>query len=304
MTARQSLRASWFEVASIGWAAFSPSRRSLPLVLSLAVLGTLPSIPAVAQCKSNSMRPSGFVFIVEGTWSRANGTLHRFDSLCPGDEIRFSGAPGQSLTIILYNQPAVPSLHCPNKQPCEINYKVPQGPASSEGGFQERLKKAWDRLSPRELDLVAVPAVRGSGPREAVLAKAQGSVDLAPALAKVRPGRYSVELRRWSTTGPSAAGTMLDVVWRRPSGTILSGDAPPPGLYQMELADRAGTVVGGALVLLASQADFVRTNQAFDQIRALADKWEEAGDEVAARRLQVESLLAIARDPSVVEGRQ
>jgi hypothetical protein len=301
----KSLQAPWLKFVQIGRATSSPSSRSWPFVGAIAVLVTLTSFPALAQCVPNSIRPSGFVFIVEGDWTRGAGTrLGRFDPVCPGDEIRSLSGPdrGGSVTIALYDGSLAPPLHCRDKQACDT-YQVKDVLVPAEGEFLQRLIHAWARLSPQELDLVAVPGVRGSGPREAVVAKVQGSVDLAPALANVRAGRYSVELRPWTKDGLSAVGTTLEVTWRRPAATVLSGVTPAPGLYQMALADRAGTVLGGALVLLASDADFAAINQAFDHVRGLADKWEDTAGEVAARRLQVEALLAIARDSSVVKGR-
>jgi hypothetical protein len=203
------------------------------------------------------------------------------------------------MTIALYDGKAV-HLQCRRQQACDI-FKV-QG-VQAQDGFLQRLKDALVRLSPRELDLVTVPGVRGSGPREAVVAKVEASVDLAPALANVRQGRYSVELRPLTKDGIAAVGTTLEVAWQRPKATVLSGVVPAPGLYQMALSDRAGTILGGALVLLASDADLAAANQAFDHVRALADKWEDAAGEAAARRLQVEALLAIARDPTVARSR-
>jgi hypothetical protein len=266
------------------------------------VLLVLPSFPALAECAGNDFQSSGFVFIKVGDWTRGAGTLlQRFDPVCRGDKIKAlpSADPGWSLTIALYDGKPVP-LKCSGPQGCET-YEVQDVPTRDT--FVQKLKNAWARLNPRELDLVAVPGVRGSGPREAVMAKVDGSVDLAPALASVRPGRYSVELRPWTKDGLAAVGTTLEVAWGRPTATVLSGVAPAPGLYQMALSDRAGMILGGALVLLASDADFAAANQAFDHVRALANKWEDTTGEGAARRLQVEALLAIARDSSVAKGR-
>jgi hypothetical protein len=298
----RSLQAPRAKLVQIGLLRSSPSSRSWPLVGAIAVLVTLLSFPALAQCVPNSIRPLGFVFLVdkEGDWTRGAGTqLRRFDPVCPGDEIKSLSGRGGSVTIALYNGGVRPPLQCSDKQAC--TYTIKDIPVHTEDDLIQRLKDAWARLDPRELDLVAVPGVRGSGPREAVVAKVQGAVDLAPALANVRAGRYSVELRPWTKDG-LAVGTTLEVTWRRPAATVLSGVTPAPGLYQMALADRAGTILGGALVLLASDADFAAANQAFDHVRALADKWEDTAGEVAAHRLQVEALLAIARDSSVLKG--
>jgi hypothetical protein len=63
------------------------------------------------------------------------------------------------------------------------------------------------------------------------------------------------------------------------------------------LTDRAGDVVGGALVLIASDAEFAAASRAFERVRSLADKLEDAVGEAAARQVQIGSLLALARDP-------
>jgi hypothetical protein len=301
---RRSPQALWAKYVQMGRPRSSISSRPWPIIGVVAILVTFPSLPALAECGPNSSPPpSGFVFEVGGEWSRGGigPRLGRFDPVCPGDAITFLSGPDSvgKVTIALYNGKAV-HLQCRRQQACDI-YKVQK--VLTEDGVLVRLIPALKRLSPTELDLVSVFGVRGSGPREAVVAKVEASVDLAPALANVRPGRYSVELRSLTKDGLAADGTTLEVQWQRPKATVLSGVVPTPGLYQMALADRAGTILGGALVLLASDADFAAASQAFDHVRTLADKWEETAGETAARRLQVETLLAIARDSSVVKGR-
>ncbi len=300
----KSPQACWTKLAQIVRRGCNRSSQFGSLFGAIAVLLALPSFSALAKCGPNSIPPpSGFVFEVGGEWSRgdAGSPLGRFDPVCPGDEIRFLAGPDRvgAVTIALYDGSAV-HLQCRRQQACDI-YKV-QGVPTEDSRFK-RLVNALIRLNPRELDLVAVPGVRGLGPREAVLAKVEASVDLAPALANVRAGRYSVEFRPLTKGGLAAVGTTLEIAWQRPKATILSGVAPAPGLYQMALADRAGTMLGGALVLLAADADFAAANQAFDHVQALADKWEDTAGEATARRLRVEALLAIARDSSVAKGR-
>jgi hypothetical protein len=269
---------------------------------AFAALGVFPCLPAAAECAAKD-RESGFVFQQEGAWVRGTGTpLAMFDPVCAGDEIRSLSRPDQSrsLTIALYDGTADP-LVCKPQEECP-RYKVKDIQVHKEDGFLQRLRNALARLDPREVDIVAVPGVRGVGPREAVVAEASGSVDLAPALANVRPGRYSVELRPWTKTGLGSRATALEVTWRRPTASVVSGAAPAPGLYQMSMADRAGMGLGGALVLIVQDADFAAAHSAFDRIRAIGEKWEDTAGEKAARRLQVEALLAMGRDSSIIKG--
>jgi hypothetical protein len=268
----------------------------------IAALVTFSAAQAFAQCVANAQE-SGFAFEVDGDWLRGTGTrLARFDRLCAGDEIKSLSSPERagSVTIALYDGTA-DRVMCNPQQGCRP-YRVKDVQIHKEDGLLQRLKNAWARLDPREVDIVAVPGVRGSGPREAVVAEASGSVDLAPALANVRPGRYSVEFHPWTKTGLGAQATTLEVSWRRPTAAVISGTALSPGLYQMAISDRTGTALGGSLVLLLPDADFAAASSAFDRVRALAEKWEDTAGETAARRLQVEALLAIARDSSVVKG--
>ena len=157
-------------------------------------------------------------------------------------------------------------------------------------------------LSSQEVDNIATPAVRGSGPREAVLSLTGSSVDFAPMLAEVRAGRYGVELRPWTASGPSAESASLEVVWRRPQALVSSGIPPTPGLYQLTLTDRAANTIGGALVLLVADTNYAAADRAFERAQGLSEKWVETVGEAAVRRFRIESLMALARDPGIAEG--
>jgi hypothetical protein len=278
---------------------FTPLRRSRPLVFLVAWLAF--ATQAAAEC-SAAGDESGFVFETTGEWvsARTGAPLRMLDRVCLGDEIRPPLHPrnGSSIAVAFYDETAV-LLQCRSPQQCDAAYKVRATPTES---IVQHIRKGLELFYPAELDLVSIPGVRGTGPREAVLERTSASLDFAPALADVGPGRYSVDLRPWTKAGPATGGTTIEVAWRRPVTTILSGAPPGPGLYELTLSNRAGDVVGSALVLVASDADFAAMNHAFDHVRSLADKWEDMVGESAARHFQVESLLAISRDPSVARG--
>jgi hypothetical protein len=279
-------------------------RRTSIRVETLLVLAIFFGEPAAAVA-GGCDGASGFVFETTGDWisGRTGEPLGMVQCIFAPDEIKPPRRPkrGSSVAMAFYDGTAV-RLACRSRGACDDAYRVRTPPA--EGSFLDRLGRALGLLAPSELDLLAVPAVRGSGPREAVLVITGGSLDLAPALAEVGPGRYTVALRPWTKTGAAAQGIAIKVVWRPPQATALSGAPPEEGLYELTLTDRGGDIVGGALVLIAPDAGFAAASQAFQRVRNLADKWEAAVGEVAARRFQVESLLALARDPSVARGGQ
>jgi hypothetical protein len=274
----------------------SPLRRSWPSILVALWLTAL----AQAADEPRAGDEAGFVIqtMKEPTdaWTRSGAPLGLFDPVFPGDQILPPAHPqtDSSIQIALYDGTVLPG-QCGSAGHC-APIQVPK--AKPPEGFNERFWAALKRLFPHESDLPVIAAVRGAGPREAVLERTAASLDLAPALAEVGPGRYGAELRPWTAGGPATSGTTLELVWRHPVATALSGSPPEPGLYELTLTNRAGDVVGGALVLVASQADFAPMSRAFDRVRGLADKWEDAVGEAAARRFQVESLQALARDPS------
>jgi hypothetical protein len=145
-------------------------RRNIRLetFLVLAAFLGVPGGPAAGE----PVAASGFVFETTGDWTlgRTGEPLRRFQPVSPGDEIRPPLRPGSgsSVGIAFYDGTAV-HLACPSPKVCDAAYHVSTPPA--EDAFFSRLGKALSLLTPSELDLLAVAAVRGSGPREAVLAR-------------------------------------------------------------------------------------------------------------------------------------
>jgi hypothetical protein len=208
---------------------YSLHRRNIRLetLLVLAAGLSVPGGPSAGE----PVGSSGFVFETTGDWTseRTGEPPRRFQPVFPGDEIRPPLRPtsGSSVRIAFYDGTAV-RLTCRSPKVCDAAYHIRTPPA--EDAFFSRLGKALSLLMPSEVDLPAVPAVRGLGPREAVLARTGASLDVAPVLAEVSPGRYTLDLRPWTKTGAGVRGTAIEVAWRRPHATVLSGAPPAPGL--------------------------------------------------------------------------
>jgi hypothetical protein len=142
--------------------------------------------------------------------------------------------------------------------------------------------------------------VRGGRPTDAVVMRhAGGTVDLAPTLGDVDAGRYSAELRRWTSSGPAEEATTLALIWR-PSGAVArSGGTVAVGLYQLTLLDRVGEVTGRALVLVTPEANFEALHEAFERARWLTESWAWTTGEAGLRRFLAEYLLALEQDPEL-----
>jgi hypothetical protein len=282
----------------------SMAGRSSPrAACAVAVLAAFCCLLADANAASDD-QSVGFVFDLRGDWisTRTGKAVRATDRIYPNEQIAAPTPPRPDswISISLYDGTAVRRT-CRSQEDCDGPYLV-RDLRSPRVPFLARLGRALGLLYPQEVEVMATPGVRGSGPREAVLAVTGSGVNLATALAEVRAGRYGVEFQRWTESGPSPGSVAIEVAWRQPVARVTSGTPPGPGLYQITLTDRAGDVVGGALVLLAANGDYDATDRAVERVRILSEKWADTVGDAAARRFLVESLVALARDPAIATG--
>jgi len=242
---------------------------------------------------------TGFIFQLQGNWidTRTGQVLQFGEKVFPNEQIAVAENSKRdgSISIALYDGTAV-KLTCP--QDCARPYAV-EDKRSSPDGWTARIGKAWTLLFPQEVAVIVPAGVRGAGLREAVLPVRGGVVNLVPVLANVKTGRYDVEFRRWTQSGPVARSVAFALDWRRTDATLSSSPSVEPGLYQLTLVDGAGNAVGGALVLLVPDAAYNTTNRAFERARAISERWAANVGDAVAHRFIVECLIVLSRDPNL-----
>jgi hypothetical protein len=251
----------------------------------------------------------GFIFDLHGTWmsSRSGRAVGNLDPIFPG-EIISAGKPVDAMSSVsfsLHDGTTPRPLKCRSAADCDRPYQVPAIRPPQED-FLTRAWRAIRLLNPSEVVRIKTPAVRGGQPEEAVIRLLPNStVDLAPVMTAMDPGRYTAELRAWRDSGTLGNATSLQVEWRL-SRALVTGNAisVAPGLYEITLIGTGSENHGRALVLVASGSNFESFRMAFQQIQRTTESWSSSSGKEPVRQFRAKYLIALDRNPRLAADTQ
>jgi hypothetical protein len=214
----------------------------------------------------------GYVYSFRGSWRIAPQyavELKQGMAVHAGDKIQLrSSARPAHLDIGLLNG-TVFSRQCDTDQDCKDDVPLPA--LHGDKTLSERLRQMMSGFTARQPPLVFT-LTRGDAPQpqEAVLRRAHGSVDLAPALQSTAAGAFDVEL---IPVGQESSTALVPCHWT-PHGAC-SLEASKAGLFKLQLS--AGDAPpADVLVLIVDEADYAPAAAAFAEAVRVADSWGES----------------------------
>jgi hypothetical protein len=245
--------------------------RAVIAVLICSIFG--PALPA----QSEKEPPVGIVDRVEGPWYlvQTNQLIHRGQMLHQGQTIQIEPSSSASVSILMFASNQMWEQKCSEAAPCKGSYRLTANAVTRDKGssFWRFFTDYWSADRPLEPTLMGSRS-GGHGPSHALLERSPAGVDLKPALGKVTPGEYDVQLI------PAPGSTGAGPGWRGvvSIGPGLSPQIPavPNGLYLMSLTSKAGESVGSAAAVLVIDQKESNLRAAWEEAQAATRAWTTA----------------------------
>lgn len=267
--------------------------------LLAAACGILAHAVPLAALAAQTPPETGFIISKEGEWfalSGASAPLAVGQTVREGDSVwvgRGRGA-GDFLSIALYDGGGRFEVRCSRPATCEQRHAVPADEAGE--GWVRRwmvgLADIWGGGAPRGY----VPTITRNrpSPREAILVRDSGTVDLAPALRPIRPGVLRLEAAALDTAAVPGEWRPLQVDWNPGSPALVPADSLPPGLYALR---RGGRSDGWVLVVDPSP-ESAEAAARFHEFSTRVREWRGGAGYVDARTVLRAVLHQLAFRPA------
>lgn len=233
---------------------------------------------AFAQAKSEA-----FVMGSQGRWEMSGGgsrthAIENWTRIPTGTEL-IAAVAGSEIYLICPadgNRTQAVTHRCPDKN-CKIRACMSPAAGTGTAWLEARIARAADYLRKKPNPGVLAGVRGGIGdPQEAVLKLESGTVDLAPAIAKIFEGEHCFLI---APLDRPAERVQLRVSWR-PGAAASVRASLAPGLHLIEKASPSCARTEGAeqaWVLLASPADFERLSAEFNQTQTQLAALEKQG---------------------------
>ncbi len=244
-------------------------------------------------CPRAAAEPPGAIGIVnrvKGPWVRPQDQrqLVRGDIIFQSQTISVEHSISSSISIILFATGTKWEKLCTVQDPCEGSYRPPSS-RGEEMGFWSFLKSYWHFETKVPPIFAGSRSLEDAGPNHALLTPSRGAVDLAPVLANVRAGKYTVVLTPQNASRDLAESKRtLSIEWR--PGVAVMVDAPQPGLYSIEVF--AGGPVGHAAAVLIPGENAAHAQEVWREVQNRTKHWT-AADSAALDDLLLETLCAL-----------
>lgn len=220
----------------------------------------------------------------QGRWEVSSGgsrtqSIENWTRIATGAEL-IAAVAGSEIYLICPadgNKTQAVTHRCPEKN-CRIRACVSPAARTAGAWLEVQIARAADYLRKKPNPGVLAGVRGGIGePQEAVLKLDSGTVDLAPAIAKVFEGDHCFLI---APIDRPAEHVPLRVSWRPGSGAPVRVSSLTPGLHLIEKASPSCARTEGAeqaWVLLAPPADFDRISTEFSRTQAQLAALEQQG---------------------------